>query len=64
MKIKTLKPKVVKVQREIDEIRIVTYFGSQSTDYAIQLWEGEEKVQEIDVKSLEDGIRKLQDLLS
>lgn len=63
MKIKTLKPRVVKVQRDIDEIRIVTYFGSQSTDYAVQLWEGEQKVEEIEVRSMQDGIEYLNKFL-
>lgn len=63
MKIKTLKPKLVKVQRDIDEIRVVTYHGSQSTDYAVQLWEGEEKVDEIEVGSMEAGIEYLNTLL-
>ena len=61
--VQMLRPKTVKVAVDVDQITIVTYHGSQSTDYAIQFWEDGKKVKEIEVASMEAGIKFLQTVL-
>lgn len=60
---KTARPVVKK--HDIDEIRIVTHYGSQSTDFSVCLSakSGAELVHEEDVKSIDDGIHYLANLL-
>lgn len=59
---RTNKPTSRKV--EIDEVRVVTYHGSQSIDYAVKLFCNQDLVREKDVRSIEDGIAYLYALIA
>jgi hypothetical protein len=49
--------------KKIHEIRIVEHRGSQSSEHAVHLYSDGKEVERVDVRSIEDGIHYLHDLL-